>query len=187
MRLLWAVLTPPPCLLSLPSALPIAWLPPANTPGLEGLPGRRGNFSPRPGEWQRRREQGDPPSAAGAAREQRGGRRGGSSGHAGTGRRLRGAGGTAGRREVGAYPASKPISRCFLFYFIYFITFHVPPVPGAAPLPRGGCPGLPPPRRPPLLAGAKWSSGKGRDLGDPLQIPPRPSAAGKCHHQSHRS
>lgn len=109
MRPRWAVLTPPPCLLSLPSAFPIAWLPPANTPGLEGLPGRRGNsararrLAEAEGAGRPRFRGRDCPGAAGLEAQ-------GSSGHAGG---WRGAGGTGGRQKIGVYPASQPISRCF--------------------------------------------------------------------------
>lgn len=161
MRLRWAVLTPPLCLLSLPSALPIAGL-----PGLAGLPGRRGNLSPGPGGWQRPGQQGDPPirrrDCPGAAgREARGELR--------PRRRMAGCGGTPGlggrwglTLRVNASPPA--------FYFISFTSLHSSCLLCRV-LPRGGCP----------------RSRKGRGLGDPIQILPSPASARKCHHQSHRS
>lgn len=63
MRPLWAVLAPPPCLLSLPSALPIAWLPPAGAPRLLG------EFSPGPGVAEAEGAGRRPPFRSGTARE----------------------------------------------------------------------------------------------------------------------
>lgn len=68
------------------------------------------------------------------------------------------------------------------FHLISFISSHSACSTCAGCCPRGGCP-----CSPLLLARAKWSSGKVRDLGDPIQIPPSPASAGICHHQRHRS
>lgn len=149
MRPRWAVLTPPPCLLSLPSALPIAKLPPANSPGVEGLPGHRGNFSPGPGGWLGLGQQGDPRSAAGTAREQRGGRRRGSSGHAGG---WWGAGGKWGSAEHGGLPSE---STHLPLLFILFQLFHYIPRASCA----GCCPAAPgedAPAAPHLLCPRSW-------------------------------
>lgn len=109
--------------------------------GTAGAPGPPGDFSPGPGGWQRRREQGDPGSAAGTAREQRGSRRRGSSGHAGG---WWGAGGTGGRRKMRAYPAGQQPSLS-AFDFISFISLHSTRLLCRVlpRCPRGGCPCCP--------------------------------------------
>lgn len=153
MRPRWAALTPLLCLLPLPSALPVAWLPPANSPGLEGRPGRCGNFSPGAGGGRGGGSR-ETPVPAGTAREQRGGRRRGSSGNA-VG--WRGAGGTRGSAEDGGL-CSK--STHLLPLFILFILFHYIPRASCA----GCCPAAPgedAPAAPHLVGPRSWPGRSG--------------------------